>query len=62
MIKEAITKTEEEVDFVVFDWKGLGTSEQRQEIIKILDKLYINHKRTSDVEKWYLTFQFTMNY
>ncbi len=51
MIKEAIAKTEEEIDFVLLDWKGIGTSEQRQEIIKILDKLYINHKRTSDVEK-----------
>lgn len=51
MVKEAIAKTEEEIDFVVLDWKGLGTSEQRQEIIKILDKLYINYKRTSDVEK-----------
>lgn len=51
MIKEAIAKTEEEVDFVLLDWKGLGTSEQRQEMLNILDKLYINHKRTSDVEK-----------
>jgi len=51
MIKEAIEKTEEEVDFVVLDWKGLGTSGQRDEIIKILEKNYINYKRTSDVRK-----------
>lgn len=51
MIKEAVAKTEEEIDFAVLDWKGLGTSEQRQEIIKILDKLYLNYKRTSDIER-----------
>lgn len=51
MVKEAIAKTEEEIDFVVLDWKGLGTSEQRQEILKMLDRLYIRYKRTSDVEK-----------
>jgi D-aminoacyl-tRNA deacylase len=51
MIKEAIAKTEEEVDFFLLDWKGIGTSEQRQEMIKLFDKLYINYKKTSDVEK-----------
>lgn len=51
MIKEAIAKTEEEIDFALLDWKGLGTSEQRQEIINILSKNYINYKRTSDIEK-----------
>ena len=53
MIKEAIEKTEEEVDFALLDWKGLGKSEQRQEILKILDKLYIRHRRTSEVNKEY---------
>ena len=51
MVKEAIEKTEEEIDFVVLDWKGLGTAEQRDEIIAILDSLHINHKKTSDVAK-----------
>ena len=51
MIKEAISKTEEEFDFVVLDWKGIGKSEQRQELIKILDRLYIRYKRTSEIEK-----------
>jgi D-aminoacyl-tRNA deacylase len=50
MVKEAIEKTEEEVDFVVLDWKGIGDEEQRESLIKILDKNYISYKRTSEVE------------
>lgn len=51
MVKEAISKTQEEIDFAIIDWKGLGNAEQRQQAIDILDKLYINYKRTSDVGK-----------
>ena len=51
MVKEAIEKTEEEIDFVILDWKGLGNAEQRQEILDILDKLYIRYEKTSDVKK-----------
>jgi D-aminoacyl-tRNA deacylase len=51
MIKEAINKTEEELDFAVIDWKGLGTSEQRQYVLDILDKHYIAWKKTSDISK-----------
>lgn len=51
MIAEAVKKTEEEVDFAVLDWKGLGNSEQRQRVIEILDKLYLNHKKTSEINK-----------
>ena len=51
MIKEVIEKTEEEVDFVLLDWKGLGKAEQRQKVLDILDKLYIRYKKTSDVNK-----------
>ena len=51
MVKEAIEKTEEELDFAILDWKGLGNSEQRQKIIEILDKMYVNYKKTSDVSK-----------
>jgi len=50
-IKEAISKTVEEVDFVLLDWKGLGNAEQRQRVISIFDKLYLNYKKTSDVNK-----------
>jgi D-tyrosyl-tRNA(Tyr) deacylase len=51
MIKEAIEKTEEEIDFALLDWKGLGNSEQRQKVVEILDKLYIRYEKTSDVKK-----------
>jgi len=51
MVKEAIDKTDEEVDFAVLDWKGMGRAEQREQALKILDRLYINYKRTSEINK-----------
>ena len=51
MIIEAIKKTEEEVDFVLLDWKGIKTADERKRIIEILDKNYIQHKKTSDIKK-----------
>jgi len=51
MVREAIDKTEEEIDFAILDWKGLGTSEQRQEILNILDKLYVRYKKTGEIKK-----------
>lgn len=48
-VKEAIDKTQEEVDFALLDWKGLGNSEQRKEVTDILDKLYVRWKKTSEV-------------
>ncbi len=50
MILESINKTIEEVDFVILDWKGIGKVEERDEIIKILDKNYIQWKRISDIK------------
>jgi D-aminoacyl-tRNA deacylase len=49
MVKEAIEKTDEEVDLVLLDWKGLGKSEERKKIIEILDKLHVDYRRTSEV-------------
>jgi len=51
MILEGIKKTYEDVDFVVLDWKGLGKSEQKQEVIKILEENYIQWKKTSDITR-----------
>lgn len=51
MIREAIDKTEEEVDFAVIDWKGLGTSKQRKMVLDTLDKMYVSYKRTSEIGK-----------
>lgn len=50
MIKEAIEKTEEELDFVVLDWKGIS-GEHRNKLIKILEKNYIQWKKVSDFRK-----------
>jgi D-aminoacyl-tRNA deacylase len=50
MIKEAIEKTHEEVDFALLDWKSLGNLESREEIIKILGENYIQWKKVGDVE------------
>lgn len=48
---EAINKTIEEIDFVVLDWKGLGTAEQRQHIIDILEKNKIEYKKVKEIKK-----------
>jgi D-aminoacyl-tRNA deacylase len=49
MIREAIDNTEEEVDFALIDWKGIGNAESRKQIIDILDKLYIRYKRIGEI-------------
>lgn len=51
MVGEAIEKTQEEVDFAIVDWKGMGNAESREQALKILDKLYLNYKRTSEISK-----------
>ncbi len=51
MVKEAIEKTDEEIDFALLDWKGLGNLEQRGKILEILDKLYVSYKKTSNINK-----------
>ncbi len=51
MIKEALEKTEEEVDFAILDWKGLGNTEEKQKILNLLDRLYISYKKTSEIKK-----------
>jgi D-aminoacyl-tRNA deacylase len=50
-IQEAIEKTEEEVDLILLDWKGIGNAEQRNELMKILDEFFLPKKRTSEIEK-----------
>ncbi len=51
MIRQALEKTIEEVDFVVLDWKGLGTSEQRKIVLDALNKLYVAYKKSSEITK-----------
>jgi D-aminoacyl-tRNA deacylase len=51
MVQEAIDKTDEEVDFIVVDWKGMGNAEQRNQAIEILKKFPQQIKRTSEINK-----------
>ena len=51
ILQEAINKTEEEVDFVLLDWKGLGNAEQRKQLLDLLEKNYISYKKTKQIEK-----------
>jgi len=47
---ESIKKTQEEVDFILIDWKGLN-SEYRNYLIALLDKNHIYYKKTSEIKK-----------
>lgn len=49
MLKEAIEKTEETANTAVIDWKGCGKSEEKQEILNLVEKVGLNIKRTSEV-------------
>jgi len=51
MVKEAINKTEEEVDVIILDWKGLGKAEDRQKVMDVLKVYNIPIKKTSEVLK-----------
>jgi D-aminoacyl-tRNA deacylase len=51
MILQAIEKTKEEVDFVILDYKGLGNSEQRKQVLEILEDNYLQWKKTGDIKK-----------
>lgn len=49
MILQAIKKTQEKVDFVLLDWKGLGKEKAR--IVKMLENLNLHYKRTDQILK-----------
>ena len=44
-------KTLEQIKQVIIDYKGCGKSEQRQEIIKLLEGSGLKVKRTSEIGK-----------
>jgi len=50
MLREALGKTDEEIDFAVLNWKGFANAEERQQVIDILDKNYIKYKKISEVK------------
>lgn len=51
MIKEALAKTHEHTDLILLDWKGCGKSEERQELIDLIERLGLEWERTDRVEK-----------
>jgi D-tyrosyl-tRNA(Tyr) deacylase len=51
MIQEAIAGTEEDIDIILIDWKGLGNAEQRQQTMDVLNKFYIQKRKTSEIPK-----------
>jgi len=51
MVREALNKTEGEVDLIVLDWKGLGKKEHKDEALAVLDKFFIPKKKTGEVGK-----------
>lgn len=50
MLNEAFRKTKEEIDFILLDWKGIGNSEQRKQILEIIDSSYLTYKKTSQIK------------
>ncbi|MCL5018536.1 MAG: D-aminoacyl-tRNA deacylase [Candidatus Pacearchaeota archaeon] len=51
MVQEAIAGTEEDIDMILLDWKGLGNSEKRQQVMDIVNKFYIQKRKTSEIPK-----------
>ncbi len=51
MIEQSVEKTLEHIDLILLDWKGLGNSEKRQQIIGLLDKLGLKYQRTEHIDK-----------
>jgi D-aminoacyl-tRNA deacylase len=50
ILKETEKKTKEQVKILLIDWKSFK-SEERQELIDLINKLGFKYKRTSEVEK-----------
>jgi D-aminoacyl-tRNA deacylase len=51
MIREAIAGTEEDIDIILLDWKGLGNAESKQQAMEVLNRFYIQKKKTSEIQK-----------
>jgi len=51
MVEEAIQKTDEEVDFILLDWKGLGNSDMKNQAVGILKDFYLQTRKTSEISK-----------
>lgn len=51
MLVEAWNKTQEEPDFFILDWKGLGSSDKRKEVIDTIEKLKLPWKKISEIKR-----------
>ena len=51
MLQEAEQKTTEQIKQVLLDWKGIGKSEQRQNIINLISKAGLKCIRTDKIKK-----------
>ena len=51
MLKQAEQKTLEHVKEVIIDWKGLGKSEKRKQVIDLITSAGLKYKRTKEIEK-----------
>jgi D-aminoacyl-tRNA deacylase len=51
MLQESEEKTTEQIKNILLDWKGCGKSEQRQEVIDLIEQAGLKYLRTSEVEK-----------
>ncbi len=51
ILKEAEQKTKESNVEILIDWKGCGKSEQKQEMMKIIERSGLKYKRTNAIEK-----------
>jgi len=49
MLTQAEEKTTEQIKEILIDWKGLGNSESRNQVIEVIDKLGFKHKRTKGI-------------
>lgn len=47
LIKQAVEKTQEKVDFILLDWKGLGTEKQR--IVDLIKNMNLEYRRTDQI-------------
>ena len=47
LILQSIEKTQEKVDFILLDWKGLGT--EKQKIVGLLKSMSLEFKRTDQI-------------
>jgi D-aminoacyl-tRNA deacylase len=50
ILKEFEKNTLENIQFALLDWKGLGDSEQREQIISLLKRFNFNYKRISEIK------------